>query len=220
MLIAAGLWIAAIFVPYPGKVGLIVGAIVADYPVDIFLRSPRRERHEGFFIVILGEDVFRLIERSPSGMGIHSGAATVVTALLIYYGLHWLYFNSDSMFASLLIVAASTLFLVEYRTGPKSIDTVTARASANEGEDKSDAVSFALWSASTSLPVALFSMTVMALLNRPFDPPKTLLANNRYIRLAVIFVIACLLKIKNLTGLVAWRKTGNSWSHRMAENVE
>lgn len=45
MLIAAGLWIAAIFVPYPGKVGLIVGAIVADYPVDIFLRSPRVDRY-------------------------------------------------------------------------------------------------------------------------------------------------------------------------------
>ncbi|KAE8451011.1 hypothetical protein EG329_005451 [Mollisiaceae sp. DMI_Dod_QoI] len=245
--ISTGLWIAAIFVPYPGKIGLIFGATFAEYPVDVFLRSPRAdrhltpgwklipdidhyaERHEGFYIIILGEGVFRLIEGSPSGLGLHQGTTTIITALLMYYALHWLYFNGDSskkfvhalrrtwwkpvlwqffhvvMFASLLIVATSTLFLVEHRSDPKvATDTVAAREETDEAENKPDAILNALWSASISLAVALLSMTLIALLNRPLDPPKTLLVNNRYVRLAprlpVIITIACLPQIKDLTG--------------------
>jgi low temperature requirement protein LtrA len=114
LLISSGLWIATIYVPYPGKIGLIFSAIFTEYPVDIALRSPAVERyltpgwkrvtdidnyverHEGFFIIILGEGVFRLIEGSPSGLGINRGTATIITTLLLYYALHWLYFNGDS----------------------------------------------------------------------------------------------------------------------------
>jgi low temperature requirement protein LtrA len=53
------------------------------------------ERHEGFFIIILGEGVFRLIDGSPSGLGLNAQTGTVLQAFLIYYVLHWLYFNGD-----------------------------------------------------------------------------------------------------------------------------
>jgi len=258
LLISSGLWIAAIFVPYPGKIGLIVAAILTEYPVDIALKSPAAERyltpgwkkvpdidhyverHEGFFIIILGEGVFRLIEGSPSGLGINQGTGTVITTLLMYYNLHWLYFRADSsktfvhalrrtwwkpvfwqffhviMFAALLLVAASTLFLITHRSDPKK---ATGPLSTSDDDDSSEppakpeAVLFALWSASLSLTVTLICMTGIALLNRPLDPPKTLLVNNRYIRLAprlpVIVFIALLPLIKDMTGtwwcgMVVW----------------
>ena len=112
-IISSSLWIAAIYVHYPAKIGLLVAANAIEHPVDIFLASPiadawltpgwKRtthihhyvERHEGFFIIILGEGVFRLIEGSPSGWGLNSHTSTVILALLMYYLLHWLYFNGD-----------------------------------------------------------------------------------------------------------------------------
>jgi low temperature requirement protein LtrA len=108
-----GLWIAAIFVPFPGKLGLLVAANAVEHPLSVFMSSPAAsrlltggweystdvehyiERMEGFFIIILGEGVFRLIEGSPSGMGLNAATGTVLTALLLYYCLHWLYFNAD-----------------------------------------------------------------------------------------------------------------------------
>jgi len=109
----SSLWIAAIFVPYPGTIALLIVANGLEQPLEFFFASPlgdkllsggwKRtnnvdryvERHEGFFIIILGEGVFRLIESSPSGMGINSNTGTVLTALLLYYILHWIYFNGD-----------------------------------------------------------------------------------------------------------------------------
>jgi low temperature requirement protein LtrA len=109
-----GLWVGAIFVPYPGKLGLLAAANAIEHPLGVFLASPtadrllltkplRRnpdvdhcvERYEGFFIIILGEGVFRLIEGSPSGIGMNAETGTVLTALLLYYIIHWLYFNGD-----------------------------------------------------------------------------------------------------------------------------
>ncbi|TVY87012.1 hypothetical protein LAWI1_G008108 [Lachnellula willkommii] len=113
MLFSSALWIAAIFVHYPAKIGLLIAANAIEHPVDIFLASPiadswltpgwKRsthidhyvERHEGFFIIILGEGVFRLIEGSPSGWGLNERTGTVILALIMYYLLHWLYFNGD-----------------------------------------------------------------------------------------------------------------------------
>lgn len=112
-LIASGLWIGAIFVDYPGKVGVLVAANSIEHPVEIFLASPLADkyltpgwkrhphighyvdRHEGFFIIILGEGVFRLVEGSPSGLGLNPKTGTVISVLIIYYLLHWLYFNGD-----------------------------------------------------------------------------------------------------------------------------
>lgn len=159
----SALWIAAIFVPYPGKIGLLVAANGVEHPVGIFLASPASDRllsggwhryfdidHyvesvEGFFVIILGEGVFRLIEGSPSGPAITHKSGTVLTALLTYYLLHWLYFNGDHskefvhalrrawwrgflwkffhvvLFAALFVMAASVLFLVEHSyTTPSS----------------------------------------------------------------------------------------------------
>jgi hypothetical protein len=66
------------------------------------------------------------------------------------------------MFASLLLVAASTLFLVTHRSKE---DTLEARdESDTEAAAKPDAVLFALWSASISLAVVLLSMSGIALL--------------------------------------------------------
>jgi len=53
------------------------------------------DRHEGFFIIILGEGVFRLIEGSPSGLGLNGKTGTVLTVVFLYYLLHWQYFNGD-----------------------------------------------------------------------------------------------------------------------------
>jgi low temperature requirement protein LtrA len=113
-IIPFGLYIGALYVPYPSKIALLVLVNVVEQPLAIFQASPfgerllapsgfKRtvnidryiERYEGFFIIILGEGVFRLIEGSPSGMGITKRSGTVVTTLMLYYVLHWLYFNGD-----------------------------------------------------------------------------------------------------------------------------
>jgi hypothetical protein len=112
-LVTSSLWVAAIFVPYPGKIPLLILANGLEQPLAAYFASPlgdklitggwkRSEnvdraivRHEGFFTIILGEGVFRLIEGSPSGMGLNSHTGTVLTAVLLYYILHWLYFNGD-----------------------------------------------------------------------------------------------------------------------------
>ncbi len=111
--LTSSLWIAAMFVPYPGTIVLLIVANGLEQPLSFFFAIPLGdkllsggwkitnnvdryvERHEGFFIIILGEGVFRLIEGSPSGLGINSHTGTVLNALLLYYILHWIYFNGD-----------------------------------------------------------------------------------------------------------------------------
>ena len=71
-LVVIGMWIGAIFVPYPHKIILLILANAVEHPILLFLSSPtadrlltpnmRRnldvdhciDRHEGFFIIILG----------------------------------------------------------------------------------------------------------------------------------------------------------------------
>jgi low temperature requirement protein LtrA len=113
MMIGSALWIAAMYVPYPAKTALLITANTIEHPMAMYMASPYSarlltggwekkldfkhyiERIEGFFIIILGEGVFRLIEGSPSGMGLNHKTGTVLTALLLYYVLHWVYFNGD-----------------------------------------------------------------------------------------------------------------------------
>jgi hypothetical protein len=76
-----GLYIGAIFASYPAKIVLLFIGNAAEHPIAIFVASPWGdrlllpkgvkkvvdidrfiERYEGFFIIILGEGVFRLIE--------------------------------------------------------------------------------------------------------------------------------------------------------------
>jgi low temperature requirement protein LtrA len=112
-IIGSGLWIAAIWVRYPYKIALLVAANALEHPIALFMSSPLSdrllsggwerstnidhyvERVQGFFIIILGEGVFRLIEGSPSGIGLNPSTGTILLALLLYYMLHWLYFNGD-----------------------------------------------------------------------------------------------------------------------------
>jgi hypothetical protein len=94
------------------------------------------------------------------------------------------------MFASLLILAASVLFLVKNDTTQASQENHVTR--------------YAIWSASTSLAIVMFSMTCIALLNRALDKPRTLVINSRWIRVApripAIVVIMCLPLVENLAG--------------------
>lgn len=110
---STAIWFAAIFVCYPSKLILLIVANVVEHPAQIFLASPTADRllvknlkrkpdvdhcvdrYEGFFIIILGEGVFHLIQGSPSGIGLNENTGTVLTALLLYYIIHWLYFNGD-----------------------------------------------------------------------------------------------------------------------------
>lgn len=100
------------------------------------------------------------------------------------------------MYGSLLTLAAAVLFL---------IDNQSIFTTIPPGEQNTELTHFsvALWSASGSLSLALFSMTCIALLNRPLDKPKTLFVNDRYLRLApripAIVAIMCIPLIKNLT---------------------
>jgi hypothetical protein len=88
-------------VPYPTKIALLILANRIEQPLAAYLASPLGDklvtggwkrtvnveryvgRHEGFFTIILGEGVFRLIEESPSGIGINSRSGTVLTAVLL-----------------------------------------------------------------------------------------------------------------------------------------
>jgi hypothetical protein len=101
------------------------------------------------------------------------------------------------MFAALLFLDASTLYLVEHRDSRPIRKRETETPTQEEdSEEVSHYILFALWTGSISLASTLFSMTHLALLNRPFDPPRTLLINSRLIRLAprlpAIAAIVCL----------------------------
>jgi len=106
------------------------------------------------------------------------------------------------MFGALLILAASVVFLAknENITTPH-LDSATTTDSEAEAESY---ILKATWSASTTLAMVLFSMTSIALLNRPLDKPNTLVINSRWIRLAprlpAIVVILCLPVIHGLSG--------------------
>jgi low temperature requirement protein LtrA len=114
VVVISAFWTGVIFAPnWTGKIVLIIIANAVEHPITLFMASPTSdrlfvpgrkrytdvehhvERYENFFIVILGEGVFRLVNGSPSGMGLNANTGTVLQALLLYYVLHWLYFNGD-----------------------------------------------------------------------------------------------------------------------------
>lgn len=65
---------------------------------------------------------------------------------------------------------------------------------------------YALWVASISLGSVMACMTAIALLNRPLDPPKTLVINSRLLRIAprlpITVVIICLPLFPNMSGSI------------------
>jgi len=112
-----------------------------------------------------------------------------------------------TLFHALLILAASILFLVQHSNATADVTPgITERATSEAVTPKEEArfTKGALWSSSISLSVVLFTMTSIALLDRPLDKPKTLIINSRLIRLAprvpAIVVICCLPLIDGLSG--------------------
>lgn len=111
------------------------------------------------------------------------------------------------MFGALLFLDASVLFLVK-TYGAKPTSTPQARDESSSETENPEGVGlyvhYALWVASISLGVTISCMTGIALLNRPVDPPETLVINSRLIRIAprlpVTAFIICLPLIPGMTG--------------------
>jgi len=111
------------------------------------------------------------------------------------------------MYEGLLTLAASILFLVQHTNATADVTPgITERATSETltPEEEARFTNYALWSASASLGIVLFTMTSIALLDRPLDKPKTLIINSRLVRLAprvpAIVVICCLPLIDGLSG--------------------
>jgi hypothetical protein len=111
---SVGLYIACIFAKWPTKAGLLIPAILWDSVPAALIASPMGdrllqgnikkapdadhyvERLENFFIIILGNGVFILIQGSPLGAGIHATAGAGVLVLMTYFFLFCIYFAGDS----------------------------------------------------------------------------------------------------------------------------
>jgi hypothetical protein len=106
------------------------------------------------------------------------------------------------MFGALLILAASVVFLVKN----DNVQTTSDADVADPEADVKRATHYAVWSASTSLAITLFSMTGVALLHRSFDKPDTLVINSRWIRVAPRFPAMALILCLPLMQL-----SGSSW---------
>lgn len=112
-ILLSGPWIAAFFVRYPAKAGLVFTGVILDYFVDIIFNSPwmigvlheERSKVEGtdhwierlrdFFAIILGEGVLNLIRGSPLGHGLNYYFGSGLVGLGIYYYLSVLHFSGD-----------------------------------------------------------------------------------------------------------------------------
>jgi len=111
------------------------------------------------------------------------------------------------MFGALLILATSSLFLVQHQDAlihtPEEPAGVERRAQGSEAESAPKPAIYAIWSASVNLSCVILFMTCIALLNRSLDKPKTLVVNSRWIRMApripIIAIICCLPLIKTIT---------------------
>ncbi|KAI9844783.1 MAG: hypothetical protein M1838_002039 [Thelocarpon superellum] len=110
---AAALWIGAIRADDWLRIGLLMGALVAELVATAMIASPLLDRllndgrkishdaeHyavrlEAFFIVILGEGVMLLAKGSPLGQGISYMTGSGTMALSIFFGIYMLYFRGD-----------------------------------------------------------------------------------------------------------------------------
>ncbi|KAI9830726.1 MAG: hypothetical protein M1819_005390 [Sarea resinae] len=233
------LWIAAIASSTGNTYGLAIGALACEVLVVVAAASPLMARWTGqyqkaadtehwvgrlesFFILILGSGVFLLIQQSPVGRGLPPRTASAVCALMVFYCLHWLYFNLDMsqtyihptrrawyvglawefahrvLFGALLVLGASVRVIIEHddvrvrRLSPAAAARLTA-AEHDEVVEAATTVLTAQYTASITLAASLLLMAVIALLNASRDPPGTLLVGNRYVRLAGRVVAAVVL---------------------------
>jgi len=182
-----------------------------------------RTRMANFFIITVGEGVLVLIKGGPLGIGVSSAFTLSIWSLLIYFLLSYLYFNRDQsvryipairhkgwrtllwvswhipLFASFITLSAGMLFLIT-----KAADNPQdAKGIPIAGDELEMFTLRAIWNLAISVSVIMLSMTCQALLDKPLDPPGTLLVDNRYLRLAAriiyIIVVMCLPVKKNIT---------------------
>lgn len=110
------------------------------------------------------------------------------------------------MYAALLPLDAALLVLL---TSTKTGGGGGGEGSAGSPEELAHVLKAAKWTAAVALGGTLFLMTFICLLNKPMDQPRTLLINNRYVRLAprvaVATAIVCLAIKSNMPvrGLVS-----------------
>lgn len=108
-----GIWVGATLTTGWTQFGLIWAAVGYERAWAIFEASPIGDRlmgdgvkakhnwshsikrFENFFIITLGEGVFLLVRSSPLGAGYTMQLGRGVMALLVYFFLHWIYFNGD-----------------------------------------------------------------------------------------------------------------------------
>ena len=110
------------------------------------------------------------------------------------------------MFGSLLCLDAAILFLVQNYHASLTAASQKRQETSSDSKpaDLAHSIERALWTASCSLAVTIIAMTSIALLNRPLDPPKTLVINSRLIRIAprlpATVIIVCLPFIPGVDG--------------------
>lgn len=242
---ASGLWVGVILTSDQVQLGLLIAAIVWEWVVSMLLHSPAgqhlqggpqhlqrsydarhtRRRYETFFLIALGEGVFLLVRASPLGEGWSISIGAGVLGLIIYFLLHFIYFNGDHtrsyvhslhrrwyfaqlwsllhviLYASLVLMSSAILYLIDFvhQTGAAatepdvdepasaaSSDAVVARDESTEQSPSLSMENMRLASSITiiSLAISLFAMLGIALLNRPVDARRTLIVNNRFVRMA------------------------------------
>ncbi|KAJ9611531.1 hypothetical protein H2200_004715 [Cladophialophora chaetospira] len=179
-----------------------------------------QSRLSNFFIIILGEGVLQLVKGGPLGRGLHDTVGVMSWVLLIYYEFSFLYFNRDGsqkfipavthrgfktlawvfwhipLFASILTFTAGVMFILRSQSAG---ETSSTSSEAGEGGQISEEelpryVHRAVWTCASSVSAVMFSLTIIALMDKSLDEPGTLKIDNRYIRLSmrIVFMVATL----------------------------
>jgi hypothetical protein len=174
-----------------------------------------QSRLSSFFIIILGEGVLQLVKNGPLGRGLSGTTGDMTLALLIYYEFSFLYFNRDGslkfipavrkrgprmmawvfwhipLFSSLLVFTASIIFIIRNQPDKPFSPGEGEAEGRISAEELSHYIQRAIWTAASSLSTSVICMTVIALLDKSMDEPKTLKVDNRYIRLSMraVFVV-------------------------------
>lgn len=112
--IVTPIWTAVIFIPTRAKVGVSIALFVVQEVVMVgaHTRLVREritksayalavniehevERHSAFYVIAIGEFLFKVVSNSPAGDGIHNTLWRTLMVAIIAYILMTLYFNGD-----------------------------------------------------------------------------------------------------------------------------
>ncbi|KAI9858344.1 MAG: hypothetical protein M1824_004365 [Vezdaea acicularis] len=211
---SSAMWVAGLFLPWPGSAGLWLGAIIVEFCSSAFLASPYADRllHQGyrkadddthmvervgsFFIIVVGSGVFLLINKSPTGPGLNTRLASGVFSVLILYVLTWLYFNGGQ--EKRFVHAVRRVWWRKAAWYTLHIPLISSlllfgvclqylvlHASSSSDPSLSTPLLHTVHTVtSISLSAVLLCTTLLALLNHSLDPPHTLVINNKLLRLA------------------------------------